>query len=59
MIQIGQSFYAFSPEATPLAAKAIRELCGWQKPDGALFSPVPAGNWDKELFQQMLASIGR
>jgi alpha-L-rhamnosidase len=59
VLQIGQSFYAFSPEATPLAAKAIRELCGWQKPDGALFSPVPAGSWDKELSQQMLASVGR
>jgi alpha-L-rhamnosidase len=58
VLQIGQSFYAFSPEATPLAAKAIRELCAWQKPDGALFSPIP-GNWDKELSQQMLASVGR
>lgn len=59
VIQIGQSFYALSPEATPLATKAIRELCGWRKADGALFSPVPAGNWDKELSQQMLASVGR
>jgi hypothetical protein len=59
VIQLGQSFYAFSPSATPLAAKAIRELCAWQRPDGSLFSPVPAGNWDKELSQQMLASVGR
>lgn len=59
VIQLGQSFYAFSPSATPLAAKAIRELCAWQRPDGSLFSPVPAGNWDKELSQQMLSSVGR
>ncbi|MEO7101223.1 MAG: alpha-L-rhamnosidase C-terminal domain-containing protein [Luteolibacter sp.] len=59
VLQIGQSFYAFSPAATPLAAKAIHELCAWQKPDGALFSPIPAGSWDKELTQQMLASVGR
>jgi alpha-L-rhamnosidase len=59
VLQIGQSFYALSPKATPLAAKAIRELCAWQKPEGVLFSPVPAGSWDKELSQQMLASIGR
>lgn len=59
VIQLGQSFYAFSPSATPLAAKAIRELCAWRRPDGSLFSPVPAGSWDKELSQQMLASVGR
>lgn len=58
VIQLGQSFYAFSPSATPLAAKAIRELCDWQRTDGSLFSPIPAGNWDKELSQQMLASVG-
>jgi alpha-L-rhamnosidase len=56
VLQIGQSFYAFSSAATPLAAKAIRELCAWQKPEGVLFSPIP-GSWNKELSQQMLASI--
>lgn len=59
VIQIGQSFYAFSPEAAPLAAKAVRELCAWQKPGGVLFSPATGSNWDMELPQQMLASIGR
>ena len=30
----------------------------WQREDGTLYAPVPAGNWDKELPLQMLASIG-
>ena len=34
------------------------ELIGWQKDDGVIFAPVPAGNWDTELPGQMLASIG-
>ncbi len=34
------------------------ELIGWQRPDGSIFAPVPAANWDSELPGQMLASIG-
>ena len=30
----------------------------WQRADGVIFSPVPAGNWMKELPLQMLASVG-
>ena len=56
--EIGESFYALSPSSSRLARKAIYELCDWQRPDKTLFSPVPAGNWDKELPTQMLASIG-
>jgi len=34
------------------------ELINWQRSDGTIFSPVPQGNWDRELPGQMLASIG-
>lgn len=54
-----QAFYGLDRRSDRLARKAIRELAAWQKPAGVLFSPVPAGNWDKELPMQMLASVGR
>jgi hypothetical protein len=57
--ELGEVFYAFDRRADTLTRKAILELVGWQKPDGVLFSPVPAGNWDRDLPLQMLASIGR
>ncbi|MCM1449153.1 MAG: hypothetical protein NC082_02315 [Clostridiales bacterium] len=56
-VLMGQSFYQLSPEANALMKKAINELVDWQRPDGTLFSPIPAGNWDKELPAQMLAAI--
>ena len=34
-------------------------LANWQNPSKTLFAPIPAGNWNKELPQQMLASISR
>jgi len=34
-------------------------LAGWQRPTKTFFSPIPAGNWNMELPQQMLASIGK
>lgn len=52
-----ESFYVLDNNAHALSRKAIRELVDWQKDNGTLFSPIPAGNWDKELPQQMLASI--
>ena len=58
IIELGQAFYALSLESHHLARKGILELVHWQKEDGALFSPIPAGNWDKELPTQMLASVG-
>ncbi len=58
-LALQQAFYGLDRRADPLARKAILELVDWQKPDGALFSPIPAGNWDKELPTQMLASVGR
>lgn len=56
--ELGEAFYALSPSSHSLAVKGIYELMNWQKPDGVLFSPMPAGNWDKELPLQMLASVG-
>ena len=31
---------------------------GWQRADGSIFAPVPAGNWDSELPSQSMASVG-
>lgn len=55
---IQQSFYVFSPSSWKLVDKGIYELINWQRKDGTLFSPIPAGNWDKELPCQMLQSLG-
>lgn len=56
--ELGEAFYALSPSGQKLALKGIYELMNWQCADGSLFSPVPAGNWTKELPLQMLASVG-
>lgn len=53
----GQSYYQLSPKANGLIYKAIHELVNWQREDGTLYSPIPAGNWRNELPAQMLASI--
>jgi alpha-L-rhamnosidase len=57
VIEMGQAFYALDSFANRLSKKAILNLVDWQKSDSVLFSPVPAGNWDKELPVQMLAAI--
>lgn len=54
----GEIFHACDLKAHSLIKKAILNLVDWQKTDGVLFSPVPAGSWDKELPGQMLSSIG-
>jgi hypothetical protein len=59
VIEIEQTFFAMDRRTDLLSRKAIGELAQWQKADGTLFSPAPAGNWSAELPQQMLASIGR
>lgn len=56
--ELGETFYALSPSGQKLALKGIHELINWQRSDGTLFAPVPAGNWTKELPLQMLASVG-
>lgn len=55
---MGESFYTYSSSTHLLMSKAIKELAAWQKSDGTLSSPVPAGNFDSELPCQMLTSIG-
>ena len=59
VILMNQVFYACDKKAHALARKAILDLCAWQRPDRALFSPIPAGNYRDELPMQMLASVGR
>lgn len=54
----GEAFYALSPSAASITKKGMLELINWQREDGTLYSPVPEGNWNKELPGQMLASIG-
>lgn len=53
----GEAFYALDPESRFLTQKGILELIGWQREDNTIFSPIPAGNWGRELPGQMLASI--
>ena len=56
--ELAQSFYAFDPLAQKFATKAIREIIGWQRNDGEIFSPAPAGNWSREMPLQSLALVG-
>lgn len=56
--EAGQAFYALSMSAHALTKKWLHEVINWQKPNGQLFAPVPAGNWDKELSGQILSTIG-
>ncbi|RYU91417.1 glycoside hydrolase [Mucilaginibacter terrigena] len=54
----GEAFYALSPSSHALAKKWLHELIGWQRPDSSLFAPMPAGNWNVELPDQVAASVG-
>ncbi len=58
VLESEEAFYALTPSSHALARKWLYELICWQKKDGTLFSPIPAGNWDKEIADQSLASIG-
>lgn len=58
VIELGEAFYALDKASHHLARKGILELANWQKSSGEIYSPVPAGNWEKELPTQMLASVG-
>ena len=70
--ELGEVAYALDPRANHLTKKAILELVDWRRPDGSLYSPVPAGlpedgsrkdsggrHWYTELPVQMLASVGK
>ncbi|MDR0386278.1 MAG: glycoside hydrolase [Prevotellaceae bacterium] len=56
--ELGEAFYALTPSSHRLALKGIHELMNWQRADGVIFSPLPSGNWNRELPLQMLASVG-
>jgi len=56
--EMGEAFYALDPQSSLLAKKGMLELCNWQRKDNTIYSPVPAGNWNKELPTQMLNSVG-
>ena len=55
---IHENFYVLTPSSWKLIEKGMHELMNWQKPDGVIYSPIPAGNWTKELPCQMLMSVG-
>ena len=57
--ELGEAFFALDTKSQDLARKGILELMNWQRPNGTIFSPIPAGNWDSELPIQMLTSVGR
>ena len=54
----GEAFYTLDTNSHLLTKKGMYELIGWQKENGILHSPIPAGNYDVELPGQMLASVG-
>ena len=59
VIQLGQVFYSLDTRSHSLIRKCIYNLANWQRPTKTFFSPIPAGNWNMELPQQMLASVGK
>ncbi len=54
-VDVRGSTYAFDSNVNALADKGIRQLVGWQRTTGVLYSPVP-GN-ARELPPQMLTTI--
>ncbi|WP_194842445.1 alpha-L-rhamnosidase N-terminal domain-containing protein [Endozoicomonas sp. OPT23] len=56
--QLGEVFYVFDSDAHKLIKKGITDLSNFQRSNGTLYSPVPDGNWNRELASQMLASVG-
>lgn len=59
VIILEEIFYSCDTASQAAIRKSLSNLFEWQKPDGVLFSPIPAGNWDKELPAQMLAAVGK
>ncbi len=58
-IMLEEIFYSCDSNGTKAIQKAMSNLVEWQRRDSVLYSPIPAGNWDKELPAQMLAAIGK
>ena len=59
VVILNECFYTYSASLHALIRKGLWELCDWQKEDGSLYAPVPAGNWSKELPVQSLAAVSR
>ena len=59
VVQLAQVPYCLSRSADQLIRKAILEFAQWQRTDGTLFGPLPAGNWEQELPSQMLSILSR
>lgn len=57
MVELQGAGYALDANGQLLTRKGILELAGWQKADGSLFSPIPAGNWDQEVPIQSLQAV--
>lgn len=58
VILMEESFYLLDNKAIDLARKMYNELFDWQRDDSTMFGPIPAGNWENELPQQILAAVG-
>lgn len=56
--QSAQAFYCLSPSSSKMTTKWLDEFFNWQRKDGVLFSPSPARNWNSELPDQSIATIG-
>ena len=58
VLEAEESYYALDRKSDLLTRKAILELLDWQRADSTIYSPIPAGNWNQELPNQMLTSVG-
>ena len=55
--ELGEAFYALDRNADAIPRKAFYELARFQRADGTMYSPIPDGNWSKELPAQILATV--
>lgn len=55
--ELGEAFYALNRNADAIPRKAFYELARFQRADGTMYSPIPDGNWSKELPAQILATV--
>lgn len=56
--ELGEAFYVLDRNADAIPRKAFYELARFQRADGTMYSPIPDGNWSKELPAQILATVG-
>lgn len=54
---IAQTFYAFGESGRAHGVKTLREVCAWQRTDGAIYAPI-GGDWAEELGPQSLLFAG-